>query len=43
VIAELREVHYPQAKQVRLVPDQLHTPAGGSLDPAFAPAPARAL
>src|SRR5207253_5965127 len=43
VIAELLEVHYPKAKKVRLVMDQLNTHAGGSLYQAFAPARARAL
>lgn len=43
VIAELLEVHYPHAKKVRLVMDQLNTHAGGSLYQAFAPARARAL
>jgi hypothetical protein len=43
VIAELLEVHYPQAKKVRLVMDQLNTHAGGSLYQAFAPERARAL
>jgi hypothetical protein len=43
VIAELLEVHYPQAKKVRLVLDNLNTHAGGSLYQAFAPAKARAL
>ena len=43
VIAELLAVHYPRAKQVRLVMDQLNTHAGGSLYQAFAPARARAL
>jgi hypothetical protein len=37
VIAELLEVHYPQAQKVRLVLDQLNTPAGGSLYQALAP------
>jgi hypothetical protein len=43
VIAELLEVHYPTAKKVRLVMDNLNTHAGGSLYQAFAPARARAL
>ena len=43
VIAELLEVHYPRAKKVRLVMDQLNTHAGGSLYQAFAPERARAL
>lgn len=43
VIAELLEVHYPKAKKVRLVMDQLNTHAGGSLYQAFAPERARAL
>ena len=43
VVAELLEVHYPQAKKVRLVLDNLNTHAGGSLYQAFAPARARAL
>lgn len=43
VIAELLEVHYPQAKRVRLVLDNLNTHAGGSLYQAFAPERARAL
>jgi hypothetical protein len=43
VIAELLEVHYPQAKKVRLVMDNLNTHAGGSLYQAFAPERARAL
>jgi hypothetical protein len=43
VIAELLEVHYPNAKKVRLVMDQLNTHAGGSLYQAFAPEKARAL
>jgi DDE superfamily endonuclease len=43
VIAELLEVHYPKAKKVRLVMDNLNTHAGGSLYQAFAPARARAL
>jgi hypothetical protein len=43
VIAELLEVHYPQAKKVRLVLDNLNTHAGGSLYQAFAPSRARAL
>jgi hypothetical protein len=43
VIAELLEVHYPKAKKVRLVLDQLNTHAGGSLYQAFAPERARAL
>jgi hypothetical protein len=43
VIAELLEVHYPQAKKVRLVLDNLNTHAGGSLYQAFAPEKARAL
>jgi hypothetical protein len=41
VIAELLEVHYPQAKKVRLVMDQHNTHAGGSLYQAFAPERAR--
>lgn len=43
VIAELLEVHYPEAKKVRLVLDNLNTHAGGSLYQAFAPEKARAL
>jgi len=43
VIAELLEVHYPQAKKVRLVMDNLNTHAGGSLYQAFTPERARAL
>ncbi len=43
VIAELLEVHYPQAQKVRLVLDNLNTHAGGSLYQAFAPEKARAL
>lgn len=43
VIAELLEVHYPQAQKVRLVLDNLNTHAGGSLHQAFAPTRARAL
>jgi hypothetical protein len=43
VIAELLEIHYPRAKKVRLVMDQLNTHAGGSLYQAFAPERARAL
>jgi len=43
VIAELLEVHYPQAKKIRLVLDNLNTHAGGSLYQAFGPARARAL
>jgi hypothetical protein len=43
VIAELLEVHYPKAKKVRLVLDNLNTHAGGSLYQAFGPEKARAL
>jgi DDE superfamily endonuclease len=43
VIAELLEAHYPKAKKVRLVLDNLNTHAGGSLYQAFAPEQARAL
>src|SRR5205814_4217097 len=43
VIAELLEVHYPRARKVRLVLDNLNTHAGGSLYQAFAPGKARAL
>jgi hypothetical protein len=43
VIAELLEVHYPRAKKVRLVMDNLNTHAGGSLYQAFEPQRARAL
>jgi len=43
VIAALLEVHYPEAKKVRLVLDNLNTHAGGSLYQAFAPKKARAL
>ncbi len=42
VIAELLQVHYPHAKEVRLVVDNLNTHAGGSLYQAFAPEKARA-
>src|SRR5262245_28434959 len=43
VIAALLEVHYPNAKKVRLVMDNLNTHAGGSLYQAFGPERARAL
>ena len=43
VIAELLEVHYPEARKVRLVLDNLNTHAGGSLYQAFGPGRARAL
>ncbi len=43
VIAELLEVHYPRAKEERLVMDNLNTHAGGSLYQAFGPQRARAL
>jgi hypothetical protein len=43
VVADLLEVHYPKAKKVRLVMDNLNTHAGGSLYQAFEPQRARAL
>ena len=43
IVAELLEVHYPKARKVRLVMDQLNTHAGGSLYQAFTPERARAL
>ena len=43
VIAEVLEVHYPKAKKVRLVLDNLNTHAGGSLYQAFGPQRAREL
>jgi len=43
VIAEVLEVHYPAARRVCLVMDNLNTHAGGSLYQAFAPERARQL
>src|SRR5215218_9228397 len=43
VIAELLEVHYPDARRVCLVMDNLNTHAGGSLYQAFPPERARRL
>ena len=42
-VRELLEVHYPQAKKVRLVQDNLNTHDGASLYEAFAPEVARGL
>ena len=42
-VRELMEVHYPKAKKVRLVQDNLNTHDGASLYEAFAPAQARRL
>ena len=43
VIAEVLEVHYPEARRVCLVMDNLNTHAGGSLYQAFPPERARRL
>jgi hypothetical protein len=43
VIANLLEHHYPKARRVRLVLDNLNTHAGGSLYQAFPPERARQL
>jgi DDE superfamily endonuclease len=42
-VRELVEVHYPQAKKIRLVQDNLNTHDGASLYETFAPAQARRL
>lgn len=42
-VRELLEVHYPQAKQIRLVQDNLNTHDGASLYEAFRPEVARRL
>jgi hypothetical protein len=42
-VRELLEVHYPRAKRIRLVQDNLNTHDGASLYEAFAPAVARRL
>jgi hypothetical protein len=42
-IRELVDVHYPQAREIRLVQDNLNTHDGASLYEAFAPAEARRL
>jgi hypothetical protein len=42
-VRELVEMHYPKAKKIRLVQDNLNTHDGASLYEAFAPAMARRL
>ncbi|HLJ96695.1 MAG TPA: IS630 family transposase [Gemmataceae bacterium] len=42
-VRELVDVHYPKAKKIRLVQDNLNTHDGASLYEAFAPAEARRL
>ena len=42
-VKDLLEVHYPQAKKIRLVQDNLNTHDGASLYEAFAPEVARRL
>jgi hypothetical protein len=42
-IREILDVHYPQARKVRLVLDNLNTHTGASLYEAFSPAEARRL
>lgn len=42
-IRELVDVHYPQARTIRLVLDNLNTHVGGSLYEAFPPAEARRI
>ncbi len=42
-IKEILEVHYPKAKKVRLVSDNLNTHTGGALYQAFPPAVAKRL
>ncbi len=42
-VRELVDVHYPRAKKIRLVQDNLNTHDGASLYEAFAPAEARRL
>jgi hypothetical protein len=42
-IRELVDVHYPQARKIRLVLDNLNTHTGASLYEAFAPAEARRI
>lgn len=42
-IRELVDVHYPEARKIRLVLDNLNTHVGGSLYEAFAPAEARRI
>ena len=42
-IRELLEVHYPRARKIRLVMDNLNTHSGASLYEAFAPQEARRL
>ncbi len=42
-VRELVDVHYPQAKKIRLVQDNLNTHGGASLYEAFPPAEARRL
>jgi hypothetical protein len=42
-IKELVDVHFPQAKKIRLVEDNLNTHAGASLSAAFPPEEARRL
>ncbi len=42
-VRELVDVHYPEAKKIRLVQDNLNTHDGASLYEAFAPAEARRL
>jgi len=42
-VRELVDVHYPRAKQIRLVQDNLNTHDGASLYEAFSPAEARRI
>lgn len=42
-VRELVDVHYPRARKIRLVQDNLNTHDGASLSEAFAPAEARRL
>jgi hypothetical protein len=42
-IRDLVEMHYPQARKIRLVQDNLNTHSGGSLYEAFVPEKARRL
>ncbi|SRR5579871_3306613 len=42
-VRELVDVHYPKAKKIRLVPDNLNTHDGASLDEASPPAEARRI
>ena len=42
-VRELVDMHYPQAKQIRLVQDNLNTQDGASLYEAFPPAEARRI